>query len=37
MIVLDIIVYLWVVGLMMIPVAYITAEIRNDEEDYEDI
>lgn len=30
-----IIYYLWVIGVILIPIAYITAEIRNDEEDYD--
>lgn len=33
MIGVDIILYIWIVGLFLIPIAYITAEIHNDEEE----
>jgi len=32
---MSIILYLWIIGIVTLPIAYITAEIRNDEEDYD--
>ena len=34
-VIMSIIFYLCIIGIALIPLAYITAEIRNDEEDYD--
>jgi len=34
-IIMDIFVYLWVLGIAILAIAYLTSEIRNDEEDYD--